>query len=85
MKRKVVPALRLLEDELDRRGWTKSHLARLVGVAPPSVHKWFIGEARPVDVHRAIIERITEGRVPSTSWRSDDERVAVYSATVESI
>lgn len=47
-------------------------LARLLGVAPPTVHEWKTGK-RPVPVERCVaIERATESAVTRQDLRPDD-------------
>jgi DNA-binding transcriptional regulator YdaS (Cro superfamily) len=47
-------------------------LARLVGVAPPTVHEWKTGK-RPVPIERCLaIERATSGAVTRLDLRPDD-------------
>ncbi len=49
-----------------------SALARAVGVQPPTVHQWRIGD-RPVPVEKCVlIERATDGAVTRQDLRPDD-------------
>lgn len=51
---------------------SKSALARLVGVTPPTVQQWANGE-RPVPPERCVlIERVTGGAVGRRDLRPDD-------------
>lgn len=50
----------------------QAHLARLLGVAPPTVSQWASG-IRPVPPERCVeIERVTNGLVTRRHLRPDD-------------
>lgn len=43
-------------------------LAALLNCHPDGVSDWRHGKARPQPVHRAALERISEGRIPASIW-----------------
>ena len=48
----------LIEEALERMGYTQAELARLLGVSPAAVNNWVSGRTYPSDVRIAELERV---------------------------
>lgn len=62
----------------------QSFVARAMKLAQPSVRRWFEGTSRPGLEHRTLLERLTDGAVPSAGWQTAAERRA-FESTLASV
>lgn len=70
-----VPGRHLLAAEVEKRGGNKAAAARDLSVALPSFLEWLSGDSRPSHWRRPRIERWSDGRVPVSSWDTEQERL----------
>lgn len=51
--------------------------AEVLGVTQQAVSSWLSGASRPDGDTRDLIEKATDGAVPSASWRTETERARI--------
>ena len=66
--RKPPPAAALVKGWLAEQGKTQEWLAGALGVGESAVWHWLSGQSAPILETAAVMERLTKGAVPATSW-----------------
>lgn len=60
---------------LKARAWSRTELAKRLGIDPSAVSRWVNGKAAPDPHHRLAMERLFG--IPQNDWLSDKERAVV--------
>lgn len=71
--RRAPPAAALVRTWLGELGKTQDWLAAALGLKPQSVWAWLSGSTAPVLETAVVLERLSDGAVPATSWADPRE------------
>lgn len=80
MAKTITPHERL-EAGLKTRCWSRSDLARRLGIDPSAVSRWVSGKSSPDAHHRLAIERLFG--IPQNDWLTAEERELIERAVAD--
>jgi hypothetical protein len=76
------PAADLVRAWLGLEGRTQGWLAGALGMGESAIWAWLAGNNRPSLENAVVLERLTEGAVPASSWADPSEVEARVSAAL---